>query len=113
MKQLSLLFISVCFSIGLKAQKGLPSETPTTAIVHTSYPIHQDFSQSLVASLRVPDAFEIIVAASGLGKPRMMAMYKAGLYITHRDQGDVLLLSDEKGTGMFEKLRTVVTDFPR
>jgi glucose/arabinose dehydrogenase len=105
-------FIIACCAFTATAQKGFPSETPTETIVHSHYPKHEDFSPALVSSLKVPDGFEIETAATGLGKPRMMVMGDAGLYITRRDQGDVLLLKDENGDGVFEKLKTVVTDFP-
>ncbi len=94
------------------SQKGLPEETPTTASVNTKYPQHIDFTPSLVSRLKVPDGFTIKAVATGLGKPRMMAVSENGmLYVTRRDQGDVLLLSDKNNDGVFEDMKTIVTNF--
>lgn len=96
----------------LYAQKGLPSETPTTATVNTVYPAHLDFKESMVSKLSVPTGFKVSVVASGIGKPRMMAVANDGsLYVTRRDVGDVLLLSDKDNDGKFETLKTVWAQF--
>ncbi len=56
--------------------------------------------------------FKVEIAASGLGKPRMIALaYDGSLYVTRRDQGDVLLLKDKDGDGKFDELKTVLTKF--
>jgi glucose/arabinose dehydrogenase len=94
------------------AQRGLPSKQPTTASVSTFYPQHVDFKESMVSNLTVPAGFKITVAATGLGKPRMMALSDAGaLYITRRDVGDVLMLKDTDGDGRFDELKTIMAQF--
>lgn len=94
------------------AQKGLPSETPFVATVNTNYPAHLDFKESMVSRLQVPQGFKVNVAASGLGKPRIMAVNDNGsLYVTRRDAGDVLLLNDADKDGKFETLKTVWAQF--
>lgn len=113
----SFRFLFMCtllFSaISLNAQKGLPSNTPTGAVVHTAYPQHVDFQTSMLSQLKVPAGFKVSVAASGLGKPRIMAVTPQGnLYVTRRDQGDVLLLSDKDNDGVFDNLQTVWANFP-
>lgn len=101
------LFLSPCL-----AQKGMPAKEIVTASVNTNFPQHEDFKQSMVSRLVVPAGFKVEVAASGLGKPRMMAVADNGsLYITRRDQGDVLLLKDKNGDGKFEEMKTVLTKF--
>jgi glucose/arabinose dehydrogenase len=78
----------------------------------TKYPQHLDFLPDMVKLLKVPDGWEIKVAASGLGRPRTMYMGPAGqLYITRRDAGDVLMLKDEDGDNVFDKLQTVIYPF--
>ncbi|NIJ52969.1 PQQ-dependent sugar dehydrogenase [Dyadobacter arcticus] len=95
------------------SQKGLPSKQPFSANVNTVYPQHVDFKESMVSNLKVSAGFKVSVAASGLGKPRMMAVSdNGGLYITRRDVGDILLLTDKDGDGMFEDLVTVWPQFP-
>jgi glucose/arabinose dehydrogenase len=66
----------------------------------------------MVKLLKVPDGWDVKVAASGLGRPRMMLWDEQGrLYITRRDGGDVLMLTDANGDHVFEDLVTVASDF--
>ncbi|MBA2562171.1 MAG: PQQ-dependent sugar dehydrogenase, partial [Chitinophagaceae bacterium] len=102
---------SLCFLQGF-AQKGLPPKERTQASVNTNFPQHEDFKENMVSRLIVPAAFKVEVAASGLGKPRMMVIDdKGSMYVTRRDQGDVLLLNDKDGDGKFDEMKTVVTQF--
>ena len=95
------------------AQKGLPSKQPFTATVNTAYPQHVDFKENMVANLVVPTGLKVSAVASGLGKPRIMALRDDNsLYVTRRDVGDILLLSDKDGDGNFEDLVTVWAQFP-
>jgi glucose/arabinose dehydrogenase len=106
----TLLFIYAIQCI--HAQKGLPSKVPVNAVVNTSYPQHEDFKESMLARLKVPNGFKVSIAATGLGKPRMMEANADGtLYITRRDQGDVLLLADTDGDGRFDMMKAVVAQF--
>src|ERR1700712_5609494 len=94
------------------AQKGLPSAVATNAVVNSVYPQHLDFKEDMLSQIKVPAGFKISVVATNLAKPRMMAIATDGsLYVTRRDQGDVLLLQDTDGDGRFDKLTPVVTDF--
>lgn len=96
----------------IAAQKGLPSATPTSAHVYTNYPAHEDFREDMLNRLKVAEGYTVKIAATGLGKPRMMAAGPDGsLYITRRDQGDVLLLSKPGKDNRFTSLNTVVTKF--
>lgn len=114
-----LKFYSVCFAIGgltstANAQKGLPSEKTTHSSSVTKYARHLDFKPSMVKRLKVPKGWEVTVAASGLGRPRMLypAAVDNGIYITRRDAGDVLLLTDKNGDNTFEDVKTVANEFP-
>lgn len=102
----------VVLSSQTMAQRGLPSEQNFTAEVNTFYPKHEDFEETMLSRLTVPAGFKVTVAATGLGKPRMMALAADGsMYVTRRDQGDVILLSDKDGNGRFEDMKTVMTHF--
>ncbi len=102
----------ILFGNAVYAQKGLPSKDPSNASVSTNYPQHEDFKESMISRLKVPPGFSISVAATGLGKPRMMAQREDGsIYITRRDVGDVLLISDKDGDGRYEDLKTVFSNF--
>jgi glucose/arabinose dehydrogenase len=62
--------------------------------VNTVFPNQQDFKDSLVKNLKIPEGYTLTVAATALGKPRMMIGTKNGLYITRRYVGDVNNLPD-------------------
>lgn len=95
------------------AQKGQPAKEKTSANVNTNFPQHRDFDASMVSRLKTSDGLTVSVAASGLGKPRMLTFDDDGkLYITRRDQGDVLQLIDSDKDGRFEKMHTIVSQFP-
>ncbi len=110
------LFMYLCIACllfsNVQGQKGLPSKTPTAAVVHTYYPQSEDFRDSLVTRIKTPSGFKVGIAATGLGKPRMMVVSDAGnLYVTRRDQNDVLMLSDTDNDGRFDNLVAVWTMF--
>ncbi|MGC3947027.1 MAG: PQQ-dependent sugar dehydrogenase [Chryseolinea sp.] len=95
------------------AQKGSPPAEKTNASVNTNFPQHEMFDDAMVSRLKVPEGFAVTVAATGLGKPRMMTFSDKGdLYVTRRDQGDVLQLIDTDHDGRFDQLHTVLSKFP-
>lgn len=97
---------------GVSAQRGIPPKEVVTTTHTTKYPEHLDFLPEMVKLLDVPDGWTVSVAASGLGKPRMLYQGANGeLYITRRDTGDVLLLKDTNGDNKFEEVTTVVAEF--
>lgn len=100
-----------CCTTGAFAQKGLPAPEKTNASVNTAYPQQQDFNDSLLTRLKVPEGFTLVVAARGLGKPRMMAIHNNALYVTRRDVGDVLMLQDKDGDGKFDQAKTIVAHY--
>lgn len=111
-KIITLLIASLLLYTTIWAQKGIPPAAIANASVTTHFPQHEEFNINLVKRLKVPPGYTIVVAARGLGKPRMMAVTPNGsLLVTRRDQGDVLLLSDTDKDGYFDAMRTVVTEF--
>lgn len=112
MKRFFTVGLCCCILMGANAQKGLPPDRPTSATVNTFYAAHEDFQPSFISRLQVPSGYSVMVAASGLGKPRMMAVgNNNSLYITRRDVGDVLLLQEPDSKGKFTKLNTIVSQF--
>lgn len=94
------------------AQRGIPPGETTKVTHSTKYPEHLDFLPEMVNLLKVPEGWKVTVAASGLGKPRMLYYTPNGhLYVTRRDTGDVLLLKDTDSDGKFEEAKTVVAEF--
>jgi glucose/arabinose dehydrogenase len=96
----------------LFAQRGLPPREKTRSTLVTKYAQHLDFLPPMVKLLNVPAGWEVSIAAYGLGRPRMLYSAPNGkLYITRRDGGDVLMLTDADGDNKFEDLVTVAADF--
>ena len=108
------LTISLLFAATLLAypQKGIPPKDVVSISTVTKYAQHVDFKPSMVNNLKVPAGWEVSIAASGLGKPRMLYLGKPGqLYVTRRDAGDILMLTDNNGDNQFDELKTAVADF--
>lgn len=96
----------------INALRGTPPKEVVTITHTTNYPEHLDFLPEMVKLLNVPHGYTVAIAASGLGKPRMLYHTSDGkLYITRRDTGDVLLLKDTNNDGKFDELKTVVAEF--
>lgn len=94
------------------AQKGIPPKENTEKTTITNYPAHLEYSTALASGLKVPKGWKAEAAAKGLGKPRMLYLGSSGqLYVTRRDAGDVLMLQDKDGDGVFEDM-VRVADFP-
>jgi glucose/arabinose dehydrogenase len=69
-------------------------------MINVNRPEKRPFSPTFAQELRVPPGFRVQVFASGLGNPRMMAVAPEGdVYVTVRDQGQVLRLRDLNGDG--------------
>jgi len=108
-----LIISSQLAASNLQAQKGMPAKEIVTASITTHFPQHVAFKEEMVNQLKLPAGFKAEVAATGLGKPRMMATTEDGsVYVTRRDQGDVLFLKDTDNDGRFDEMKTVIVKFP-
>ncbi|HEU4325194.1 MAG TPA: sorbosone dehydrogenase family protein [Roseiflexaceae bacterium] len=69
------------------------------------------FSEALARqNLRLPRGFWFDVWATGLGNPRNLVVAPDGtVYVTRREQADVLALSDRDGDGRADEVRTVAS----
>jgi glucose/arabinose dehydrogenase len=93
-------------------QRGIPPKDVTRSVSITKYAQVLDFRPEMLSLLKVPAGWQISLAASGLGKPRMLYTSPEGnVYVTRRDGGDVLMLQDRDGDNKFENLVTVVSNF--
>lgn len=73
---------------------------PDGGMITVNRPEKRPFSPAFVNELRVPAGFRVQVFASGLGNPRMMAVSPEGdVYVTLREQGQVLRLRDANNDG--------------
>ena len=93
-------------------QKGIPVKDVVNINTVTKYAQPVDFNPEMLKNLKVPEGWEVSIAASGLGKPRMLFFGKKGeLYVTRRDAGDILLLTDKDNDGKYDEVKTAVADF--
>ena len=80
------------------AQQG--DGTETTFSTSVSKPAKVEATTARIAALQAPDGVKISVFASGLKNARIIAVSDNGnIYLSRRDQGDVLLLKDADGDG--------------
>ncbi|MFD2287860.1 glucose dehydrogenase [Pedobacter petrophilus] len=112
-RTLQFALIALMASAGqAQAQRGLPPKEVTRSVSVTKYAQIMEFKPEMVSLLKTPPGWQVSLAASGLGKPRMLYTSAAGnVYVTRRDGGDVLLLEDKNKDGKFENLVTVVAEF--
>lgn len=112
-KKLRFLFTLaiVVYSTLVLAQRGIPPKEVTRSVSVTRYATVMEFSPEMVSLLKVPAGWKVSLVASGLGKPRMLYAHNGKLYVTRRDGGDLLLLEDKNGDGIFDSNSAVVSDF--
>ncbi|HMQ53251.1 MAG TPA: superoxide dismutase family protein [Anaerolineae bacterium] len=68
-------------------------------------------TEERIAQLQAPDGFQIDVFGEGLGSVRMMAQGEDGtVYVTRRQQGDVLALRDDNEDGLADEPVVVASD---
>ncbi len=74
-------------------------------------PERLEFDESLVKKLQLPKGFQINVFAKDLGNPRKIAIAPDGtVYVTRREQGDVIALIDRNRDGRADEVRTVASN---
>jgi Raf kinase inhibitor-like YbhB/YbcL family protein len=63
-------------------------------------PAKVDATSARIAQIKVPDGFSVTVFATGLKNARVLAVAPDGtVYVSRRDQGDVVMLKDKNGDG--------------
>lgn len=64
-----------------------------------------------LSQIKAPDGFTVKPFAAGLGNSRIIAVSDDGaIYVSRREEGDVLLLKDEDGNGEADKAPVVVAN---
>ena len=67
-----------------------------------------------LAQLQIPEGFTVTPFASGLGNSRIIAVAEDGtVYVSRREEGDVLMLRDENGDGKADKAPVIVANRPQ
>ena len=88
----------LAFPAPLMAQQG--DGTETTISTHVVKPAKAPVTEEVLSRLKVPQGFEVGTFATGLKNARVLAVAPSGdVYVSRRDQGDVLLLKDSDGDG--------------
>jgi glucose/arabinose dehydrogenase len=74
---------------------------PTVQITsHVVEPAKLALTDEAMTHIRVPDGFRVSLFAKDLGNPRILAVAADGsVYVTRRDEGDVILLKDADHDG--------------
>jgi glucose/arabinose dehydrogenase len=73
----------------------------------------RDFNDTYLNRLQLPPGFKVNVFATGVGKPRMIAVADDGtVYITRRGN-DVVALKDADGDGKSDEMKVVLKDLPQ
>ncbi len=79
--------------------------------VHIFKPAKVDPTPERIAQLKMPAGFAINVFANGLKNARVIAVAPDGtVYVSRRDQGDVLMLKDADGDGVADGAPVVVAN---
>lgn len=110
MTRSALLLVFLAPSLAF-AQQG--DGTDVQANVHTFKPAKVDATPERVQALTVPSGFQVRPLAQGLQNPRIIAVGPDGrIYVSRRDQGDVLLLEDANEDGALDAEPKVVFSRP-
>ena len=90
-----------------------PSKSPPPVEGNISQPERRDFSAQRLSQLKVPEGFQVTAFATGLGNVRMLVQADDGtVYVTRRQEGDVLALNDDNGDHQADRIRTVASGMP-
>jgi glucose/arabinose dehydrogenase len=101
------LLLGLCLSV--RAQTGeAKDELVRTRQEQTFSPKQIPVTPDLLKQLKLPDGFHVAIFAHDLGKPRMLAIAPDGtVYVTRREEGDVLALRDTNADGAADEIETV------
>jgi len=111
MKRVLLVLTASMACSPLFAQQG--DGTDVTASVNTFKPAKVDATSERLAGLKVPQGFQVRPLATGLQNIRIIAVSPEGrIYISRREQGDVLMLEDQDEDGTLDRPAAVVLTRP-
>src|SRR5690242_16837282 len=99
------------FSHSVAAQQGDGTDVPISTYIFK--PNLVEATPERIATLKVPDGFKVKPFASGLKNARIIAVSDAGfVYVSRRDQGDVVLLKDADDDGQADEGAQIVATLP-
>jgi glucose/arabinose dehydrogenase len=93
--------LSCLFVPAVQAQDNEGEEPIRSSVQgHVFMPSKRKATDERVAQLKVPQGFRITKFAEDLGNTRVLAVHSNGtVYVTRREQGDVMMLRDTNGDG--------------
>jgi glucose/arabinose dehydrogenase len=105
------LTFALSFLSPAKAQQGDGTDVPISTYVFK--PNLVQATPDRVATLKVPAGFTVQPFATGLKNARVIAVSEEGyIYVSRRDQGDVVLLKDVNGDGKADEPARIVATQP-
>jgi len=106
-----LIIISLFLFIGCtKRPVGEQVKEAAQTITNSNRPSNEDYSNTTLQQLRVPEGFQINIFAQDLGNARMMVVDSNGtIYLSRFDDGIVTELTDNNGDGRADNIRDVIT----
>lgn len=106
------LSISLAVALPAIGQQGDGTEVSIAASVFKPNKIPATAER--IAQLKAPEGFTVKPFASGLGNARIIAVSDTGaIYVTRREEGDVLMLKDENGDGKADTAPVTVANRPQ
>ena len=109
-----LLIIFTALLLGLTVAQDLPpGNGPASPDGTILEPVAVKFTPEMLSRLTLPAGFKVDIFAQDLGNARMMQVMDNGdVYLTRREQGDVLLLRDTNGDDAADERTTVAQNLP-
>jgi len=103
--------LAACVSTATYAQQG--DGTNVEVVAHVTKPALVEATPARQSALKVADGYAVNVFAQNLKNARMIAVAEdGGIYVTRREQGDVVRLTDKDGDGKADGPATVVLNRP-
>jgi Raf kinase inhibitor-like YbhB/YbcL family protein len=102
---------ALAFSTAAFAQQGDGTDVPVA--IHVFKPDKAPATPERLAALKAPAGFTVSTFATGLKNPRIIAVSPNGaIYVSRREQGDIVLLKDADGNGVADAAPLVVANRP-
>ena len=90
----------LCFGVGAGIYAAQQKTNDVQVVGHVLQPERAELTDERLASLELPEGWQIEVWARDVGKPRMLLIDERGrVYFSDRDAGTLSMLSDEDGDG--------------
>lgn len=104
------IFLALAAAAFAAPAAGQPQPTDVEIVSHVYKPIELEPTAERLRQVELPDGFSIERFTDGLENPRVIVIADSGaVYVSRRDQGDVLMLQDTDGDGRADTQRVVAS----